>query len=57
MVEIFYQGKRAASPARSCAKGHATLIEHMPKPHREYAQWTPTRIINWTKETEPGTDS
>jgi len=24
-----------------------TVKEHMPKSHREYLDWTPSRIINW----------
>lgn len=25
------------------------LLEHLPKAHREYKQWTPSRIISWAK--------
>lgn len=50
-VEIFYRGKRVASHMRSHQKGkHTTCTEHMPKPHREYAEWTPVRIIQWAGE-------
>jgi transposase len=47
-IEIFYRNKRVASHARSYHKGkHTTSTEHMPKSHREYAEWTPERIIRW----------
>jgi transposase len=51
-VEIFYKNKRIASHARSHYKHkHTTQLEHMPKAHRQYAEWTPERIINWAKKT------
>jgi len=47
-VEIFYKGKRVASHRRDDQPGrHTTIKEHMPKSHREYQEWTPSRIINW----------
>lgn len=47
-VELFYRGKRVASHMRSFLKAkHTTCEEHRPKAHREYAQWTPERIIQW----------
>ena len=47
-IEIFHKGKRAASHARDDTRGrHTTIKEHMPKSHREYLEWTPSRIINW----------
>lgn len=53
-VEIFYQGKRVASHARSYKKGHtSTVNEHMPKSHREYSDWSPSRVINWARKTGP----
>lgn len=53
-VEIFHKGKRIASHIRSLAKDKAsTQPEHMPHSHREYLEWTPTRIINWASKTGP----
>ena len=53
-VEIFYKGKRVASHIRSCVKGKpSTQPEHMPHSHREYLDWTPSRIINWASKTGP----
>jgi len=57
-VECFHQGQRVASHVRSHFKGrHTTVPEHMPKAHREYAQWTPERLINWAQKTGPATAS
>ncbi len=47
-VEIFFKGRRVAShlldprPHR-----HTTQKEHMPKSHREYLEWSPSRILEW----------
>jgi transposase len=55
-VEVFRRGQRVAAHARSDAKGyHTTLPEHMPVAHREYAHWTPTRLIAWAAKTGPAT--
>ena len=57
-VECFHQGQRVASHLRSPNKGrHTTLAEHMPKSHRDYAQWTPQRLIAWAQQTGPATAS
>lgn len=51
-VELFDRGRRVASHLRSDRRGHHTTIpEHMPKAHRDYAQWTPERLIRWAKKT------
>ncbi len=49
-VEIFYKSKRIASHIRKYTYGHTTLIEHMPKAHQKYAEWTPERIIKWAEK-------
>lgn len=55
-VEIFHKGKRITSHRCSNAKGrHTTIREHMPKSHRRYLEWTPSRIINWAKHTGAST--
>jgi transposase len=55
-VEIFHQGQRVASHVRAYAKGcHTTVPEHMPKAHREYAAWTPQRLVRWAEQTGPAT--
>lgn len=55
-VEIFRRGKRVASHRRSYKKGgYTTTPEHMPKNHREYSEWTPERVVNWSKTVGPNT--
>ncbi|KRT55143.1 hypothetical protein Ga0074115_11439 [endosymbiont of Ridgeia piscesae] len=45
-AECFHKGERVASHVRSFSKGHHTIVaEHMLKSHREYAEWTPQRLI------------
>lgn len=56
VVECFHCSKRVASHQRSFVVGkHTTLVEHMPKAHREFAEWTPQRIISWAGETGSAT--
>ena len=47
-VELFQDGKRVASHARSSAAyRHTTVHEHMPKSHQAHLEWTPSRLIHW----------
>lgn len=56
VIEVFHRGKRVASHRRSYKRGgFTTLTEHMPKTHREYAEWTPQRVIGWSKTIGPCT--
>jgi transposase len=56
IVEVFFHSKRVASHMRSSIKwGYTTLKEHMPKPHRDYTDWTPDRLIRWASETGKST--
>jgi len=56
VVEIFHKGKRVASHQRSPLKGrHSTVATHMPKAHRQYAAWTPQRLIRWAVHSGPAT--
>ncbi|MGC9328909.1 MAG: Mu transposase domain-containing protein, partial [Candidatus Hinthialibacter sp.] len=44
-VEVFCKGLRIASHPRSFRQGgHTTLVDHMPKSHREYLDWPPERL-------------
>jgi len=53
-VEILHRGKRVASYVRSLVKGkYTTLKEHMPKSHREYLDWPPSRLVSWAKTIGP----
>lgn len=55
-VEVLSGGKRTASHARSFEKFKPTTNkEHMPEDHQRYAEWTPSRIINWAGKTGPKT--
>jgi len=50
MVECFHRSRRVATHARSYRKGrHTTVSGHMPKAHQSYAEWTPERLIRWTR--------
>jgi hypothetical protein len=51
MIEVFHKGTRVALHPRSYKKyGRTTNPEHMPKSHREYAEWTPARLTTWGRE-------
>jgi len=51
-VELLHRGRRVASHLRSDQRGHHTTVtEHMPRAHRDYAQWTPERLIRWAAKT------
>lgn len=53
-VECFLGGRRVASHRRDDTPGrHTTVVEHMPRSHRDYAQWTPERLIRWAGKTDP----
>ncbi len=55
-VELLHKGKRVASHRRSYQPGrHTTVNGHMPKAHREYAEWTPQRLVRWAAESGPAT--
>ena len=55
-VEVFHRGKRVASHRRSHRSGrHTTVTAPMPRPHREYAEWTPRRLVSWANKTGPAT--
>ena len=56
VVEILHQGKRVASHPRSFMEHkHTTVLEHMPRGHREYAEWTPVRLVQWAGESGEST--
>ncbi len=54
VVELFYRGRRVASHRRSHkVGGYSTNVEHMPKAHRDRAEWSPSRVINWAGSIGP----
>jgi transposase len=53
-IEILHKGRRIDSHVRSFLKGkYSTKSEHMPRAHREHAEWTPSRIVQWTATIGP----
>jgi transposase len=51
-VEILHRGRRVASHRRSFkVGGFTTVAAHMPRPHRDYAEWTPKRLVRWAEKT------
>src|SRR5690606_16531273 len=56
IVEIFHRNRRVASHRRAAKAGHyTTLTDRMRRPHREYAEWTPQRLVTWAGESGPAT--
>ena len=57
IVEIIDGGRSVASHPRSIVPHrHTTNPEHMPKAHRSYRDWTPTRLVAWAKAVGPNTE-
>ena len=55
-VEVLRKGERVVAHARSHVRGaHTTLKEHMPPEHRKYAEWSPSRFIQWASRTGSAT--
>jgi len=55
-IEALHKGERVAAHARSYVRGsHTTLKEHMPPEHRKYAEWSPSRFIQWASKTGAAT--
>ena len=55
-VEVLFKNRRVAAHKRSYVPGgFTTLTEHMPKSHRRYLEWTPSRIIKWAGKNGPNT--
>lgn len=56
IVEIFHKGERIASHTVVTPKyGHSTQNAHMPESHKQYAGWTPERLLAWMVNTGPCT--
>jgi len=55
-VEALHKGERVAAHVRSYVRGtHTTLREHMPPEHQQYADWSPSRFIQWAGKTGTAT--
>ncbi len=56
IVEIYRKGERIASHTVVAAKyGRSTQEAHMPESHKQYAGWTPERMLAWVANTGPCT--
>lgn len=55
-VELLVKGVRVASHVRDDSPNkYTTLAEHMPKAHRDHAEWDPPRLIAWARKVGPAT--
>ena len=55
-IEVFAKHRRIASHLRSYERGrHVTEGAHMPDSHRRYAEWSPSRIVEWAQKNGPQT--
>jgi transposase len=55
-VEVFQRGRRLASHVRSYKRHKYTTDQaHMPRAHRDYAEWTPERLLAWARKVGPST--
>ena len=55
-MEALHKGERVAAHARSYIRGkHTTAPAHMPPEHRFYAEWSPSRFIQWAGKTGTAT--
>jgi transposase len=55
-VEVYFKNRRVASHQRLRGRGqYSTEIKHMPRSHREHAEWTPSRLIRWAERAGPAT--
>ena len=54
VIEIFKKGVRVCSHQRSYRPHqYTTKVEHMPRSHQQYLEWTPTRIEDWAGKAGP----
>ncbi len=55
-VEAFHRGARVAAHVRSYVRGeYTTCPEHRPPEHQAYAEWSPSRFIQWAGKIGPAT--
>ena len=53
-VECLHRGRRVALHVRSAEIGACTtVLEHMPRSHRSFAEWTPSMLVEWARSTGP----
>jgi len=58
-VTVYRRGRVVTTHARRlhARSRPATKDEHMPAAHRRYAQWTPSRILDWARTIGPRTEA
>ena len=55
-IEVLFKNRRVACHPRNYKRGaHTTQVEHMPKAHQKYLEWTPSRILDWAGKNGPNT--
>jgi len=54
-LEVQLRGRRIAVHARHGRGRYSTVPEHMPRAHREHAQWSPSRLLSWAQKLGAGT--
>ena len=57
VIEVLHKGKRITvhPRLRGPYREYSTMAEHMPVRHQKMVQWTPERIINWSRTIGPNT--
>jgi len=57
VIEVMHKGKRITvhPRLRGPHREYSTMDEHMPIRHQKMVQWTPERIINWSRTIGPNT--
>ena len=54
VVRLYFKGKQIATHARSHRQGaHSTDAAHMPQAHRKHSEWSPERLLSWSKKLGP----
>ena len=58
-VAVYRRGRLVTTHARATRpRSHpSTKAEHMPAAHRRYAEWTPSRILQWARTIGPRTEA
>jgi transposase len=57
IVALYYDNTRVVQYRRDrTPNGYTTLAQHMPAHHRQYAEWSPPRLINWARSIGPETE-
>ncbi|MGH8567472.1 MAG: Mu transposase domain-containing protein [Gammaproteobacteria bacterium] len=56
VVEVYFKGRRVASHKRLYGRGQpSTDPAHRPRAHREHAEGSPSRLIDWAAKSGPAT--